>query len=125
MSKSDFAVYVCNDGTLKVTDCSFSETTTGLKISHKTSGTRNIIVENSTFDKCGCDDDTYSLYDDSAAIKLKTKGTINAALKDVAITNVVGSSSIVLGESGYAGTIACAADNVTIAGETWTPATGE
>ena len=123
VSKSNQAVYLGCDGNITVTNSAFEECAAGMKISHKATGGCNVTVKDTTFNKCGWDTVVANkswLTDDSSSIKCKTKGTMTLTLDNVAITNVVGSNSIVVdGDTGYTGTTTVNATNVTVDGTTW------
>ena len=118
VSKSNQAVYLGCNGNITVTNSAFEECAAGMKISHKATGVCNVTVKDTTFNKCGWDVSVAEkpwLTNDSSSIKCKTQGTMNLTLNNVAITNVVGSNSIVV-ENG----VTVSATNVTVGGVTWT-----
>ncbi len=122
VEKADLGFYFTGNGSLTVKNSDFSECATAIKISHKFNGTRTDVIENCTFTKCGCTDEmSSSLASDSAAIKYKTKGTLNLTLNNVAINNAVGTGTIVTGgDTAYNGTLSVTARNVTVDGVAWT-----
>ena len=118
VSKSNQAVYLGCNGNITVTNSAFEECAAGMKISHKATGVCNVTVKDTTFNKCGWDTSVAEkpwLTNDSSSIKCKTQGTMNLTLNNVAITNVVGSNSVVV-ESG----VTVSATDVTVDGVTWT-----
>ena len=118
VSKSNQAVYLGCNGNITVTNSAFEECAAGMKISHKATGVCNVTVKDTTFNKCGWDVSVAEkpwLTNDSSSIKCKTQGTMNLTLNNVAITNVVGSNSVVV-ENG----VTVSATNVTVDGVTWT-----
>ena len=126
VTKAESPVYMKGNGSVTLENCSFSECASAVKISHKATGTCNVTIKNTTFDKCGCTSEMAPngpayLTNDSSSIKCKTKGTMTLTLDNVAITNVVGSNSIVVdGETDYTGTTTVNATKVTVDGTTWT-----
>jgi predicted ribosomally synthesized peptide with SipW-like signal peptide len=126
VAKAEAPVYMKNNGSVTLENCSFSECASAVKISHAATGTCDVTITNTTFDKCGCTTEMAPngpayLTDDSSSIKCKTKGTMTLTLDNVAITNVVGNNSIVVdGDTGYTGTTTVNATNVTVDGATWT-----
>ena len=118
VSKSNQAVYLGCNGNITVTNSAFEECAAGMKISHKATGVCNVTVKDTTFNKCGWDVSVAEkpwLTNDSSSIKCKTQGTMNLTLNNVAITNVVGSNSVVV-EKG----VTVSATDVTVDGVTWT-----
>ena len=117
VSKSNQAVYLGCNGNITVTNSAFEECAAGMKISHKATGVCNVTVKDTTFNKCGCDTAVTEkpwLTNDSSSIKCKTNGTMALTLNNVAITNVVGSNSIVVASG-----VAVSATNVTVGGAAW------
>ena len=118
VSGSNQGVYLGCNGNITVTNSAFEECAAGMKISHKATGVCNVTVKDTTFNKCGWDTSVAEkpwLTNDSSSIKCKTHGTMTLTLNNVAITNVVGSNSIVV-ENG----VTVSATNVTVGGVTWT-----
>ena len=118
VSKSNQAVYLGCNGNITVTNSAFEECAAGMKISHKATGVCNVTVKDTTFNKCGWDVSVAEkpwLTNDSSSIKCKTQGTMNLTLNNVAITNVVGSNSVVV-----EGGVTVSATDVTVDGVTWT-----
>ena len=118
VSKSNQAVYLGCNGNITVTNSAFEECAAGMKISHKATGVCNVTVKDTTFNKCGWDTSVTEkpwLTNDSSSIKCKTHGTMTLTLNNVAITNVVGSNSVVV-ENG----VTVSATNVTVDGVAWT-----
>ena len=118
VSGSNQAVYLGCNSNITVTNSAFEECAAGMKISHKATGVCNVTVKDTTFNKCGWDTSVAEkpwLTNDSSSIKCKTHGTMTLTLNNVAITNVVGSNSIVV-ENG----VTVSATNVTVGGVTWT-----
>ena len=118
VSGSNQGVYLGCNGNITVTNSAFEECAAGMKISHKATGVCNVTVKDTTFNKCGWDTSVAEkpwLTNDSSSIKCKTHGTMTLTLDNVAITNVVGSNSIVV-ENG----VTVSATNVTVGGVTWT-----
>ena len=119
VAKSESPVYMKSNGSVTLENCSFSQCAAAVKISHAAAGTCNVTITNTTFDKCGCTKDVYpdatdGYVKDSSSIKCKTIGTMNLTLENVAITDVVGSNSIVT-ETG----VSVNATNVTVDGTAW------
>ena len=117
VSGSNQGVYKACDGDVIVTNSSFEGCAAGMKISHKGSGTCSVTVKDTTFDKCGWTEAVEGkewLTNDSSSIKCKTSGTMTLTLNNVAITNVVGSNSIVVASG-----VAVSATNVTVDGAAW------
>ena len=117
VSGSNQGVYLGCNGDITVTNSAFEECAAGMKISHKAAGICNVTVKNTTFDKCGWNTEVTGkewLKNDSSSIKCKTTGTMNLTLENVAITNVVGSNSIVTATG-----VTVNATNVTVDGNTW------
>ena len=117
VSGSNQGVYKACDGDVIVTNSSFEGCAAGMKISHKGSGTCSVTVKDTTFDKCGWTEAVEGkewLTNDSSSIKCKTSGTMTLTLNNVAITNVVGSNSIVVASG-----VAVSATNVTVNGAAW------
>ena len=118
VSGSNQGVYLGCNSNITVTNSAFEECAAGMKISHKATGVCNVTVKDTTFNKCGWDTSVAEkpwLTNDSSSIKCKTQGTMNLTLNNVAITNVVGSNSVVV-ESG----VTVSATDVTVDGVTWT-----
>ena len=118
VSGSNQGVYLGCNGNITVTNSAFEECAAGMKISHKATGVCNVTVKDTTFNKCGWDTSVAEkpwLTNDSSSIKCKTHGTMTLTLNNVAITNVVGSNSIVV-ENG----VTVSATNVTVGSVTWT-----
>ena len=114
---SNQGVYKACDGDVIVTNSSFEGCAAAMKISHKGSGTCNVTVKDTTFNKCGWDTDVADktwLKSDSSAIKCKTTGTMTLTLDNVAITNMIGDKSIVT-EDG----VTVRATGVTVDGKSW------
>ena len=117
VSGSNQGVYLGCNGNITVTNSAFEECAAGMKISHKATGVCNVTVKDTTFNKCGWDTSVAEkpwLTNDSSSIKCKTHGTMTLTLNNVAITNVVGSNSIVV-ENG----VTVTATNVTVDGAAW------
>ena len=117
VSGSNQGVYLGCNGDITVTNSAFEECAAGMKISHKAAGICNVTVKDTTFDKCGWNTEVTGkewLKNDSSSIKCKTTGTMNLTLENVAITNVVGSNSIVTATG-----VTVNATNVTVDGNTW------
>ena len=117
VSGSNQGVYLGCNGNITVTNSAFEECAAGMKISHKATGVCNVTVKDTTFNKCGWDTSVAEkpwLTNDSSSIKCKTNGTMALTLNNVAITNVVGSNSIVVASG-----VAVSATNVTVDGAAW------
>ncbi len=125
ITKAEAPVYMKNNGSVTLENCKFIECASAVKISHAATGNCDVTITNTTFDKCGCTTEmapngSAYLTDDSSSIKCKTKGTMTLTLDNVAITNVVGSNSIIIdGDTGYTGTTTVNATNVTVDGNAW------
>ena len=124
VTKAESPVYMKNNGSVTLECCKFSECAAAVKISHKATGTCDVTIIDTTFDKCGWTEEVSGqsyLTEDSSSIKCKTNGTLTLTLNNVAITNVVGSNSILIdGDTGYTGTTSVNATNVTVDGVAWT-----
>ncbi len=121
----DSALYSKADGTYNVKNCKFSNSVTPIKFSHKTTGNAYVKISNSTFDKCGYSSDmgSYGNPEDAAAIKLKSMSHMEVTLKNVAITNTVGTSKTIwlnLDGNSTTDSITGSATNVTVDGTEWT-----
>ena len=117
VSGSNQGVYLGCNGNITVTNSAFEECAAGMKISHKATGVCNVTVKDTTFNKCGWDTSVAEkpwLTNDSSSIKCKTNGTMILTLNNVAITNMVGSNSIVVASG-----VAVSATNVTVDGAAW------
>ena len=96
VEKNSSGIYMSTNGSLTVTNSTFTECATGIKVSYKGTGTRTDRIENCVFTKCGCTTEmagsTTYLADDSAAIKYKKSGTgtITLTLKSNTITGTIG-----------------------------------
>ena len=96
VEKNSSGIYMSTNGSLTVTNSTFTECATGIKVSYKGTGTRTDRIENCVFTKCGCTTEmaggTTYLVDDSAAIKYKKSGTgtITLTLKSNTITETLG-----------------------------------
>ena len=96
VEKNSSGIYMSTNGSLTVTNSTFTECATGIKVSYKGTGTRTDRIENCVFTKCGCTTEmagsTTYLADDSAAIKYKKSGTgtITLTLKSNNITETLG-----------------------------------
>lgn len=87
VSKVDLGIYFGCDGSLNLKNSSFTECATGVKISHKGTGTRTDVIENCTFTNCGIE--SGSLADDSAAIKYKSTNGATLTLTNNTITGTL------------------------------------
>ena len=117
VSGSNQGVYLGCNGNITVTNSAFEECAAGMKISHKATGVCNVTVKDTTFNKCGWDTSVAEkpwLTNDSSSIKCKTNGTMILTLNNVAITNMVGSNSIVVASG-----VAVSATNVNVDGAAW------
>ena len=117
VSGSNQGVYLGCNGNITVTNSAFEECAAGMKISHKATGVCNVTVKDTTFNKCGWDTSVAEkpwLTNDSSSIKCKTSGTMTLTLNNVAITNVVGSNSIVVASG-----VTVSATNVNVDGAAW------
>ena len=87
VSNVDFGIYFGCDGSLNLKNSSFTECATGVKISHKGTGTRTDVIENCTFTDCGIKDG--KLAGDSAAIKYKSTNGATLTLTNNTITGTL------------------------------------
>ena len=96
VEKNSSGIYMSTNGSLTVTNSTFTECATGIKSSYKGNGTRTDRIENCVFTKCGCTAEmagsTARLKDDSAAYKYKNggTGTITLTTKGNTITGTIG-----------------------------------
>ena len=96
VEKNSSGIYMSTNGSLTVTNSTFTECATGIKSSYKGNGTRTDRIENCVFTKCGCTAEmagsTAWLKDDSAAYKYKNggTGTITLTTKGNTITGTIG-----------------------------------
>ena len=96
VEKNSSGIYMSTNGSLTVTNSTFTECATGIKSSYKGNGTRTDRIENCVFTKCGCTEEmagtTSWLSEDSAAFKYKNggSGTITLTLKSNTITGTIG-----------------------------------
>ena len=96
VEKNSSGVYMSTNGSLTVTNSSFINCATGIKVSYKGNGTRTDRIENCVFTKCGCTagmaGTTSWLSEDSSAFKYKNggSGTITLTLKSNTITGTLG-----------------------------------
>ena len=117
VSGSNQGVYLGCNGNITVTNSAFEECAAGMKISHKATGVCNVTVKDTTFNKCGWDTSVAEkpwLTNDSSSIKCKTNSTMILTLNNVAITNMVGSNSIVVASG-----VDVSATNVNVDGAAW------
>ena len=87
VSKVDLGIYFGCDGSLNLKNSSFTECATGVKISHKGTGTRTDVIENCTFTNCGIE--SGNLAGDSAAIKYKSTNGATLTLTNNTITGTL------------------------------------
>ena len=96
VEKNSSGIYMSTNGSLTVTDSTFVECATGIKVNYKGNDTRTDRIENCVFTKCGCTEEmaggTDWLKNDSAAFKYKKtgNGTMSLTLKSNAITGTIG-----------------------------------
>ena len=96
VEKNSSGIYMSTNGSLTVTNSTFTECATGIKSSYKGNGTRTDRIENCVFTKCGCTagmaGTTSWLSEDSSAFKYKNggSGTITLTLKSNTITGTIG-----------------------------------
>ena len=96
VEKNSSGIYMSTNGSLTVTNSTFTECATGIKSSYKGNGTRTDRIENCVFTKCGCTEEmagtTSWLSEDSSAFKYKNggSGTITLTLKSNTITGTIG-----------------------------------
>ena len=87
VSNVDLGIYFGCDGSLNLKNSSFTECATGVKISHKGTGTRTDVIENCTFTDCGIKNG--NLAGDSAAIKYKSTSGATLTLTNNTITGTL------------------------------------
>lgn len=92
VSKVDLGIYFGCDGSLNLKNSSFTECATGVKISHKGTGTRTDVIENCTFTNCGIE--SGDLAGDSAAIKYKSTNGATLTLINNTITGTLTRDSL-------------------------------
>ena len=92
VSKVDLGIYFGCDGSLNLKNSSFTECATGVKISHKGTGTRTDVIENCTFTNCGIE--SGDLAGDSAAIKYKSTNGATLTLINNTITGTLTRGSL-------------------------------
>ena len=92
VSKVDLGIYYGCDGSLNLKNSSFTECATGVKISHKGTGTRTDVIENCTFTNCGIE--SGDLAGDSAAIKYKSTNGATLTLINNTITGTLTRDSL-------------------------------
>ena len=117
--------YMNTNGSLTVKNSVFRNCATGIKASHKATGNLAVTVTDTLFSSCGADEDkdpnvdSY-LYEDSSAIKCKTKGTITLNLTNVSVLNPIGETAFHIDDdehdSKYTGNTTVTATNVTVDG---------
>ena len=117
--------YMNTNGSLTVMNSVFRKCATGIKASHKATGNLAVTVTDTKFSSCGADKnkdpnvDAY-LYEDSSAIKCKTKGSITLNLANVSVLNPIGGTSFHIDDdehdSKYIGNTTVTATNVTVDG---------
>ena len=96
VEKNSSGIYMSTNGSLTVTNSTFTECATGIKSSYKGNGTRTDRIENCVFTKCGCTagmaGTTSWLSEDSSAFKYKNggSGTITLTLKSNTTTGTIG-----------------------------------
>ena len=98
VEKNSSGIYMSTNGSLTVTNSTFTECATGIKSSYKGNGTRTDRIENCVFTKCGCTEEmagtTSWLSEDSSAFKYKISsgatGTLSLTLKNNTISETIG-----------------------------------
>ena len=122
-SDCSVGVYMNVNGSITVKNSIFRNCATGIKASHKENGNLIIDVTDTKFSCCGADENKYPnvdkyLYEDSSAIKCKTKGSITLNLTNVSVLNPIGEKAFHIDDdehdTKYTGTTTVNATNVTV-----------
>ena len=110
---SDSTIHTTADGSIKITECTFTNNVAPVNIAHKQAGEMKVVVEDSTFTGCGSTSTTNSLNQYAAPIRFANNGTgtLTAVVDTVTITGTVGDNGDILlgdGRTGKTSTVVSA-----------------